>query len=344
MDLVKTDAYFQPIVTVLIGLSTLFTIYIGGKEVIAGKISVGNIAEFVMYVNMLTWPVTSLGWVTSIVQRAAASQTRINEFLNTIPEIPVSELMTPKITESIVFKDVNFTYPDTGIEALKNISFEIKKGESIGIIGRTGSGKSTIANLLCRLYDPQSGTILIDTKDIKSLPVNSFRNQIGYVPQEVFLFSDSIKNNIAFGFDKDNVANDKIYEAAKNAAIYDNIMDFPEKFEALLGERGITLSGGQKQRISIARALIKHPSVYIFDDCLSAVDTATEEIILQNLKKEMSGKFSIIISHRVSSVIYSNNILVLDEGKIIERGNHSQLIESRGIYYELYKKQLVSEN
>ena len=344
LDLVKTDAYFQPIVTVLIGLSTLFTIYIGGKEVIAGKISVGNIAEFVMYVNMLTWPVTSLGWVTSIVQRAAASQTRINEFLNTIPEIPVSELMTPKITESIVFKDVNFTYPDTGIEALKNISFEIKKGESIGIIGRTGSGKSTIANLLCRLYDPQSGTILIDTKDIKSLPVNSFRNQIGYVPQEVFLFSDSIKNNIAFGFDKDNVANDKIYEAAKNAAIYDNIMDFPEKFEALLGERGITLSGGQKQRISIARALIKHPSVYIFDDCLSAVDTATEEIILQNLKKEMSGKFSIIISHRVSSVIYSNNILVLEEGKIIERGNHSQLIESRGIYYELYKKQLVSEN
>lgn len=344
LELVKTDAYFQPIVTVLIGLSTLLTIYIGGKEAIAGKISIGNIAEFVMYLNMLTWPVTALGWVTSIIQRAAASQARINEFLNTVPEIEVSDLKQTAIAESIQFKEVNFTYPDTGIHALKSISFEIKPGESLGIIGRTGSGKSSIANLLCRLYDPQSGNIYIDGKELKSLPVNSFRNQIGYVPQEVFLFSDSIKNNIGFGINKEELSDDAIYRAAKSAVIYDNIMDFPEKFEAILGERGITLSGGQKQRVSIARALIKSPSILIFDDCLSAIDTQTEAQILSNLRSEMKGRFSIIISHRVSSVVQANHILVLEEGRIVEQGNHANLIEKQGIYYELYKKQLVSEN
>ena len=344
LELVKTDAYFQPIVTVLIGLSTLLTIYIGGKEAIAGKISIGNIAEFVMYLNMLTWPVTALGWVTSIIQRAAASQARINEFLNTVPEIEISNLIQEPVKESIRFEQVNLIYPDTGIQALKDISFELKSGESLGIIGRTGSGKSSIANLLCRLYDPQSGVIYIDGKDLKQLPVNSFRNQIGYVPQEVFLFSDSIKNNIAFGVNKEEVTDELIYEAAKSAVIYDNIKDFPDQFEAILGERGITLSGGQKQRVSIARALIKSPSVLIFDDCLSAIDTQTEAQILDNLRQEMKGKFSIIISHRVSSVVQANQIVVLDEGRIIEKGNHQTLLEKQGVYYELYKMQLVNEN
>ncbi len=319
LNLVKTDAYFQPIVTVLIGLSTLFTIYIGGKQAIAGKISIGNIAEFVMYVNMLTWPVTSLGWVTSIIQRAAASQARINEFLNTVPEIPVSSRDMSNIKESIEFKNVSFKYPDTGIQALSNISFSIKKGESLGIIGRTGSGKSSLANLLCRLYDPQEGEILVDGKNLKSLPVNSYRNQIGYVPQEVFLFSESIKNNIAFGLTNEFASDERIFAAARSAVIYDNIMAFPEKFEALLGERGITLSGGQKQRVSIARALLKSPSLLIFDDCLSAVDTETEGKILHNLSREMQGKFSVIISHRVSSVIGTTHILVLADGKIVNK-------------------------
>lgn len=343
LDLVKTDAYFQPIVTVLIGLSTLFTIYIGGKQAIAGKISIGNIAEFVMYVNMLTWPVTSLGWVTSIIQRAAASQARINEFLNTVPEIPVSAGEMGKIKDSIEFKQVSFKYPDTGIQALSNISFSLKRGESLGIIGRTGSGKSSLANLLCRLYDPQEGEILVDGKNLKSLPVNAYRNQIGYVPQEVFLFSESIKNNIAFGLSTEQASDERIFEAAKSAVIYDNIVAFPEKFEALLGERGITLSGGQKQRVSIARALLKSPSLLIFDDCLSAVDTETEGKILHNLNREMQGKFSVIISHRVSSVIGATCILVIEDGKIAEQGTHAFLLSKRGIYYELYKKQLVSE-
>jgi ATP-binding cassette, subfamily B, multidrug efflux pump len=344
LDLVKTDAYFQPIVMVLIGLSTLLTIYIGGKQTIAGKITLGNIAEFVMYLNMLTWPVTALGWVTSVIQRAAASQARINEFLNTQPEIPVSDLVQLPIQKSIKFKNVSFVYTDAGIKALQNISFEIKKGETLGIIGRTGSGKSTIANLLCRLYDPQSGSVEVDGTDLRALPVNSYRNQIGYVPQEVFLFSDSIKNNIAFGLNKEEVENEAIFSAAKNAAVYDSIMDFPDKFEAKLGERGLTLSGGQKQRVSIARALIKSPSVLIFDDCLSAVDAQTEEQILGNLKNEMEGKFSIIISHRVSSILHAQKIIVLDHGNIIEQGNHHSLLEQNGIYAELYQKQLVNKN
>ncbi|MBK9479742.1 MAG: ABC transporter ATP-binding protein [Bacteroidetes bacterium] len=344
LNLVKTDAYFQPIIALLIGLSTLLTIYIGGKQAIAGKISIGNIAEFVMYLSMLTWPVTAMGWVTSIIQRAAASQTRINEFLHIKPEIDDSQTQVVSISESIELRNVSFVYPDTGIKALNAVSFELKKGESLGIIGRTGSGKSTLANLLCRLYDPSEGSILIDKIDLTEINLNSYRQCIGYVPQEVFLFSDSIKNNIAFGLKEDLISEHKIHEAAKQAVVYDSIDAFPDKFEARLGERGITLSGGQKQRVSIARALIKSPALLIFDDCLSAVDTETEAAILYNLRQEMKNKFSVIISHRVSSVSAADKIIVLDEGKVCEQGSHTELLAAKGVYHDLYRKQLVHEN
>lgn len=344
LNLVKTDAYFQPIIALLIGLSTLLTIYIGGKQAIAGKISIGNIAEFVMYLSMLTWPVTAMGWVTSIIQRAAASQTRINEFLHIKPEIDDSQTQVVSISESIELRNVSFVYPDTGIKALHAVSFELKKGESLGIIGRTGSGKSTLANLLCRLYDPSEGSILIDKIDLAEINLNSYRQCIGYVPQEVFLFSDSIKNNIAFGLKEDLISEHKIHEAAKQAVVYDSIDAFPDKFEARLGERGITLSGGQKQRVSIARALIKSPALLIFDDCLSAVDTETEAAILYNLRQEMKNKFSVIISHRVSSVSAADKIIVLDEGKVCEQGSHTELLAAKGVYHDLYRKQLVHEN
>lgn len=344
LNLVKTDAYFQPIIALLIGLSTLLTIYIGGKQAIAGKISIGNIAEFVMYLSMLTWPVTAMGWVTSIIQRAAASQTRINEFLHIKPEIDDSQTQVVSISESIELRNVSFVYPDTGIKALHAVSFELKKGESLGIIGRTGSGKSTLANLLCRLYDPSEGSILIDKIDLAEINLNSYRQCIGYVPQEVFLFSDSIKNNIAFGLKEDLISEHKIHEAAKQAVVYDSIDAFPDKFEARLGERGITLSGGQKQRVSIARALIKSPALLIFDDCLSAVDTETEAAILYNLRQEMKNKFSVIISHRVSSVSAADKIIVLDEGKVCEQGSHTELLAAKGVYHDLYRKQLVHQS
>ncbi len=344
LNLVKTDAYFQPIIALLIGLSTLLTIYIGGKQAIAGKISIGNIAEFVMYLSMLTWPVTAMGWVTSIIQRAAASQARINEFLQIKPEIDDSQKTVVTISDSILLKNVSFVYPDTGIQALSAISFELKKGESLGIIGRTGSGKSTIANLLCRLYDPTDGEVFIDGTDLKMVNLSAYRQCIGYVPQEVFLFSDSIKNNIAFGLKEELITDQKIHQAAKQAVVYDSIVAFPDKFEARLGERGITLSGGQKQRVSIARALIKSPALLIFDDCLSAVDTETEAAILSNLKQEMKDKFSVIISHRVSSVSAATKIIVLEEGKICEQGNHTELLAAKGVYHDLYSKQLVHEN
>ncbi|MFD2288407.1 ATP-binding cassette domain-containing protein [Pedobacter petrophilus] len=341
MSLVKVSALFYPTMLLLIGLSTILTIYIGGIQVMNGSITAGNIAEFIIYINQLTFPVTMLGWVTSLIQRAAASQKRINEFLDIPSDIQSTEPEDKEITGHLKFENVSFTYPDTGIQALKNLNFEIKEGEFVAIIGKTGSGKSTLANLIMRMYDVQDGSISIDGKNLKSLNLKNYRSQIGFVPQEVFLFSDTIKNNIAFGLDQ--VTDEEVYNAAKNASVYHNIIDFEEKFETMLGERGITLSGGQKQRVSIARALIKSPKILIFDDCLSAVDTKTEEEILQNLGKMMAGKTSILIAHRISTIKNADKILVLDDGKIIEQGTHSELLSLNKRYTELYNNQLLEE-
>ncbi|MCS5663683.1 MAG: ABC transporter ATP-binding protein/permease [Flavobacteriales bacterium] len=339
LSLVKVNALFFPLMVLLIGLSTLFTIYIGGMEAIAGHIQVGDIATFVIYVNMLTWPVASLGWVTSIVQRAAASQERINEFMNEQPEIEDQTTGHSNIQGDIEFNKVSFTYPDTGIQALKKISFTLKQGETIGIIGKIGSGKSTLAELLCRINDPDSGTICIGGENIKNLNLNDLRNAMGYVPQESFLFSDSIYNNIAFG-DQDCDA-DAVMNAAKKAGIYSNIKQFKKQFETIIGERGITLSGGQKQRLSIARALIRKPKFMLFDDCLSAVDTETEELILQNIKNQSESKSCIIISHRASSIKHADQIIVLKQGEIIEQGDHNTLMNMDEEYARIFKKQLV---
>lgn len=341
MSLVRVQALFYPIMLLLVGLSTIATVYIGGIEVMNGTISAGNIAEFLVYVTQLTFPVTSLGWVTSLIQRASASQKRINEFLHTEPEITSINKREINLTGELEFNNVSFTYPDTGIKAIKNVSFKVKKGDFLAIIGRTGSGKSTIANLLMRMYDAEKGKILIDGQDIKDLDLNHFRDQIGFVPQEVFLFSDSIYNNIAFGLSETNTI--QVEKAAKDAALYDNIIGFENGFQTMIGERGISLSGGQKQRLSIARAIIKEPTVLIFDDCLSAIDTSTEEQILNNLSRLMKDKTSILIAHRVSTIKNADHILVMDEGEIIEQGNHESLMALKGSYFELYEKQLLEE-
>jgi ATP-binding cassette subfamily B multidrug efflux pump len=341
MGLVKVQALFYPTMLLLVGLSTILTVYIGGKQVIEGSITPGNIAEFIVYVNQLTFPVTMLGWVTTLIQRASASQKRINEFLQLEPEIVSVNTDQPIVKGDIQFKNVSFTYPDTGIEALKDVSFEIKAGQFVAVIGRTGSGKSTLANLIMRMYDVDTGVIRIDGQALPAVNLSNYRNQIGFVPQEVFLFSDTIKNNIAFGLDK--VTDEAVHTAAKNAAVYHNIIDFDLKFETMLGERGITLSGGQKQRVSIARALIKEPKILVFDDCLSAVDTRTEEEILGNLNRIMKGRTSILIAHRISTIKNADLILVLDDGKIIEQGDHKHLMGLNGAYAEMYQNQLLEE-
>lgn len=341
LDLVRVQAFFFPTMLLMVGLSTIITIYIGGLQVMNGKISSGNIAEFIVYVNQLTFPVTSLGWVTSLIQRAAASQKRINQFLKIKPEISNSNPNSLKVNGAISFQNVSFTYPDTGIQALKDVSFEIKEGELLAIIGRTGSGKSTIANLVMRMYDVDKGEIKIDNTNIKYLNLEDYRSQTGFVPQEVFLFSDTIARNIAFG--QDNLDMQQVEQAAKDAAVYKNIIAFDKKFETFIGERGITLSGGQKQRVSIARAIIKSPQILIFDDCLSAVDTKTEEEILNSLGKVMKGKTSILIAHRVSTIKNADKIIVLDNGEIVEQGNHTLLMDKKGVYFELYEKQLLEE-
>lgn len=343
MDLVRTNAFFSPTMLLLIGLSTIFTIYIGGQEYIAGNITKGNILEFVIYINMLTWPVTAIGWVSSIIQRAAASQERINEFLNTTSKIknPTQELST--VEGNITFHQVSFTYPESGIQALKNISFEVKQGETLAVVGRTGSGKSTIVNLLLRSYDVSDGEVLIDGKNIKAINLDNFRENVGYVPQDVFLFSDTIENNIAFGYKNKLPEKSVIEQAAKDAVIYNSIMEFDKGFKTRVGERGVTLSGGQKQRVSIARAIIKSPKILIFDDCLSAVDTETEEAILSNLKRIMLDKTSVIVSHRVSTVRNADKIIVLEEGEMVESGTHQQLLDKKGVYYRMYQKQLKEE-
>ncbi len=341
MALVQVQALFFPMMLLLVGLSAIITIYVGGTEVMNGSITSGNIAEFIVYVNQLTFPVTSLGWVTSLIQRAAASQKRINEFLEIQPEITSTSTEKPILKGHIKFDNVSFIYPDTGIESLKNVSFEVKPGEFIAIIGKTGSGKSTIANLLMRMYDVNSGTILIDGRPLKNLNLTNYREQIGFVPQEVFLFSETIRNNISFGIN--SVKPGQVEQAAKDAAVYQNIIEFEQGFETRISERGITLSGGQKQRVSIARAIIKEPRILLFDDCLSAVDTRTEEEILRNLGNVMHNKTSILIAHRISAIKNANKILVLDNGEIIEQGTHKSLIEKRGSYFELYEKQILEE-
>jgi ATP-binding cassette subfamily B protein len=341
MELVKVQAMFFPTMLLLVGLSNVIIMYVGGVEVMKGSITAGNIAEFIVYLNMLTFPVMSLGWVTSLIQRAAASQKRINEFLHERPEI-ISPIVAPHTVKGkIDFKNVSFYYPDTGIHALKNVSFTAEPGHMIAIIGRTGSGKSTIANLIMRMYDTTGGEILIDDEPVQRLNLENYRSQIGFVPQEVFLFSDTIANNIAFSADTLNMP--LVEQAARDAAVYTNIMELEYGFETLIGERGVTLSGGQKQRVSIARAIVKHPQILIFDDCLSAVDTRTEEEILRNLGGIMEGKTSIIIAHRISTIKNADKILVMDDGEIVEQGTHDELMSLKQVYFELYEKQLLEE-
>lgn len=341
MGLTRVDSLFSPSIMFLIGLSTVICIYIGGQEIIAGRLSAGNIAEFIMYVFMLTWPLTALGWTSGQIQRAEASQKRINEFLKTKNTILSDKNIKNDLQGNIRFDQVSFLYPDTGIQALKNISFEIEKGNSLAIIGTTGSGKSTLASLMLRMYDVSSGKILIDDIPVQDYEVAHYRQQMGYVPQEVFLFSDTIEGNIKFG--KNSASHEDVLQAARDAEIFDNIMGFDKGFETIVGERGITLSGGQKQRTSIARALIKDPKILILDDCLSAVDTHTENQILENLKRLMKGKTTIIISHRVSNARLADQIIVLDQGEIIEKGSHDQLLEYGGAYKELYDRQILKE-
>ncbi|HEX9152590.1 MAG TPA: ABC transporter ATP-binding protein [Flavobacterium sp.] len=339
LNLAKVQSLFGPLMLALIGISNLVVIYFGGLMYINGTIkSIGTIAEFILYVNMLTWPVASLGWVSSMVQEAEASQKRLNEFLKIEPEIKNKNPNKSIIEGTISFENVSYTYEDTNIEALKNVSFKVKKGETLAILGKTGSGKSTISSLISRLYEVTGGKITVDGNEISTLNLYDLRNSIGIVPQDAFLFSDSIKNNIKFG--KENATDEEVQTAAKNAVVHDNIVGFNKQYDTILGERGITLSGGQKQRVSIARAIIKNPAILLFDDCLSAVDTETEEAILNNLHEICKDKTTIIVSHRVSSAKNADNIIILEDGKIIQQGSHNQLINQEGYYASLYLKQL----
>ncbi|TVZ25541.1 ATP-binding cassette subfamily B protein [Gillisia sp. Hel_I_86] len=339
LNLVKVQAFFFPLMVLLIGVSNTMVIYIGGKQVISGEIeNIGIIVEFLLYVNMLTWPVAIVGWVTSIVQQAEASQKRINEFLKQEPQIKNHQEKAVEIEGNIEFKNVTFTYEDTNITALKNISFKVDRGETLAIIGKTGSGKSTILELIGRLYDVDQGTILVDGENIQNHNLYNLRNSIGYVPQDAFLFSDSIRNNIKFG--NTNATEEQVIDAAKNASVHKNIQGFTKGYDTVLGERGITLSGGQKQRVSIARAIIHEPQILLFDDSLSAVDTETEEEILQNLFKISQTKTTIIVSHRISSVKNADRIIILQDGAVVQEGNHQKLIQEEGYYKELYAKQL----
>ncbi|CAI8365883.1 MAG: putative multidrug resistance ABC transporter ATP-binding/permease protein YheI [Polaribacter sejongensis] len=341
IHLQKANALFFPLMVLLIGISNLLVIYVGGKQYINGEIQIGTIIEFMLYVNILTWPVAVVGWVTSTIQQAEASQARINEFLKQVPEIQNTNSSSSELKGNVTFKDVTFTYDDTNITALKNVSFSVKPGETLAILGKTGAGKSTIIELISRLYDTKIGTVLLDNKPIKEINLDDVRSQIGFVPQDPFLFSESIEDNIKFG--KASATEEEIIAAAKNADVHKNIIDFPKGYKTILGERGVTLSGGQKQRVSIARAIIKNPKILIFDDCLSAVDTETEEKILSNLTQISKNITTFIISHRVSSAKNADKIIVLEQGEIIQQGTHNQLIATEGYYKYLYEKQLLEK-
>ncbi len=361
LGLAKVDALFFPVMLTLISLSTIITVYVGGVQVVKGNLTTGNIAEFIIYVNMLAWPVTSLGWITSLIQQAAASQKRINEFLdvepviknpvtassnglptaNYHPEFSGQDLPTAHFQGHIVFDNVHFTYPDTGIKALNGVSFELLPGQKLAIIGRTGSGKSSVADLLVRLYDVTEGSIRLDGKDIRQHDLFHLRRRIGYVPQDVFLFSDTVTNNVRFG--KPEATQEQAETFTKYAAIHQEILDLPEGFETMVGERGVSLSGGQKQRVSIARALIKQPDLVLLDDCLSAVDTSTEKQILGYLSESLAKTTAIIITHRIYSLLDFDKIIVLDDGRVAEEGTHEELLRNRGYYFDMFEKQRMEE-
>ena len=337
-ELFRVNATFQPIMILMVGISTLITIFVGGQLYFAGEVSAGNITEFIYYVNLLTWPIASIGWVTSLVQSAAASMERLNEFLSEEPDFKSGDYRPSSFQGTVTFKNVSFTYPNSGIQALDNVSFTLQAGHSLGILGKTGSGKSTVTALMVRQYDPTEGQILIDGVDVKDWHLPTLKKYLGWVPQEAFLFSDTIARNIAFGLDEFN--QDQVEQAAKAAGVHDNIIDFPKQYETTVGERGVTLSGGQKQRVSIARALAKSPKLMVFDDCLSAVDTETEELILGNIKEATASISSMIVAHRVSSVKHCEQIICLENGQIIEKGTHEELETAGGHYSELISLQL----
>ncbi len=339
LSVAKVNAQFGPLMILLIGVSNLVVIYVGGMMYINGSIDkIGTIAQFILYINMLTWPVASLGWISSMIQEAESSQKRINEFLKIEPEIQNTTTAHTPVLGQIAFENVSFTYEDTNITALKNVSFTVNKGETLAILGRTGSGKSTILSLISRLYDAGSGTITIDGDDIKKVNLYDLRNSIGFVPQDAFLFSDTIKNNIKFG--NEDAGDDEVIAVAKKAVVHNNIKGFTKQYETILGERGITLSGGQKQRVCIARAMIKDAPILLLDDCLSAVDTETEEAILNNLLEFCRDKTTIIVSHRVSSAKNADKIIIIEDGEILQQGTHNALVNQPGYYKELYLKQL----
>ncbi len=343
LDLARVDAYFYPLMIVMIGASTILTVYIGGLQVVKGTISTGNIAEFVIYVNMLTWPVTAVGWVASIIQQASASQKRINEFLDQKPEIenPVTGGEPSPLKGQVAFDGVSFTYPDTGIQAIRDLNLRLEPGQKLAIVGKTGSGKTTLADLLLRMYDVTDGQIMIDDKDIREHDLANLRQRIGYVPQDVFLFSDTVGNNIAFG--RRTASAEEVEQFARYASVYDDIKGLKEGFDTMVGERGVTLSGGQKQRVSIARALIKQPDVIILDDCLSAVDTNTEKDILGYFNAYLADKTTIIITHRIYSLLTFDKIIVLEDGAIVEEGTHQELLDQKGYYFDMYEKQSLEE-
>ncbi|MDB3905146.1 ABC transporter ATP-binding protein/permease [Crocinitomicaceae bacterium] len=345
MKLVFVNALFIPTILFLIGLSTILSIYLGGNMSFNNEISLGGIVAFIFFVNNLTWPFASIGWVTSLIQRAAASQQRINEFLEVKPEIKSNEdEKSFSFQNELTFKNVSFTYKNTGIQALNKLSFTIKKGETFAIIGKTGSGKSTILSLLLRQLDPNSGNVSYDSTNLKNMNLELFRNQVGIVPQDVFLFSDTIKNNILFGAFNNSATDDELKECCVTADIYDTIISFEDDFDTILGERGVNLSGGQKQRISIARALLRNPRLLILDDCLSAVDTETENRILERLKDKSSDQTTVIVSHRISTIRNAEKIIVIDQGQMIEEGSHESLLKNKGFYYDMYQQQLNEES